>query len=64
MHMRMRGRGLLSAVRADWLFWRMLELGSVLIGERMKGAVCNLISKKPYSCNIIGKRKYITVVLF
>lgn len=37
---------------------------SVLIGERMKGAVCNLISKKPYSCNIIGKRKYITVVLF
>lgn len=27
MHMRVRGRVLLSTVRADWLFWRMLEPG-------------------------------------
>ncbi len=49
------GRGLRSAVRADWLYWRMLEPGVFWLMREWKELCVNLFPKKPYSCNIIEK---------
>lgn len=52
----LHGQSWLAVLENAWTW-------SVLIGERMKGAVCNLISKKPYSCNIIGEKIYYCCII-
>lgn len=53
----LHGQSWLAVLENAWTW-------SVLIGERMKGAVCNLISKKPYSCNIIGEKNILLLYYF